>query len=65
LDTAVAFLKWTKKPWLSEIEIETSFDYIANGLPRKGDRFGNVVYLDNASRWGFSLVFVVPLAPLR
>ena len=65
LDTAVAFLKWTKKPWLSEIEIETSLDYVANGLPRKGDRFGNVIYLDNASRWGFSLVFVVPLAPLR
>jgi hypothetical protein len=65
LDTAVAFLKWTKKPWLSEIEIETSLDYVANGLPRKGDRFGNGVYLDNASRWAFSLVFVVPLAPLR
>jgi len=65
LDTAVAFLKWTKKPWLSDIEIEASLDYVASGLPRAGDRFGNVTYLDNASRWGFSLVFVVPLAPLR
>lgn len=65
LDTAVAFLKWTKKPWLKDIEIEASLDYLANGLPRAGDRFGNVTYLDNASRWGFSLVFVVPLAPLR
>jgi len=65
LDTAVAFLKWTKKPWLKDIEIETSVDYLANGLPRAGDRFGNVTYLDNASRWGFSLVFVLPLAPLR
>jgi len=65
LDTAVAFLKWTKKPWLSDIEVEASLDYVANGLPRTGDRFGNVTYLDNASRWGFSLVFVVPLAPLR
>src|SRR4030095_8214024 len=63
LDTAVAFLKWTKKPWLKDIEIETSVDYLANGLPRAGDRFGNVTYLDNASRWGFSLVFVLPLAP--
>jgi hypothetical protein len=65
LDTAVAFLKWTRKPWLSDIEIEGSLDYVANGLPRVGDTFGNLTYLDNASRWGFSLVFVVPLAPLR
>jgi hypothetical protein len=65
LDTAVSFLKWTKKPWLSDIEIEGSLDYVANGLPRAGDRFGNVTYLDDASRWGFSLVFVIPLAPLR
>jgi hypothetical protein len=65
LDTAVAFLKWTKKPWLSDIEIEGSLDYVASGLPRAGDTFGNMTYLDNASRWGFSLVFVIPLAPLR
>jgi hypothetical protein len=65
LDTAVAFLKWTKKPWLSDIEIEASLDYVASGLPRAGDQFGPVTYLDNASRWGFSLVFVLPLAPLR
>ena len=64
LDTAVSFLKWTKRPWLSEIEIETSLDYVASGLPRAGDRFGNVTYLENASRWSFSLVFVFPLAPL-
>lgn len=65
LDTAVAFLKWTRKPWLSDIEIEGSLDYVASGLPRAGDTFGDVTYLDNASRWGFSLVFVIPLAPLR
>jgi len=65
LDTAVPFLKWTNKPWLSEIEIEGSLDYIANGLPRAGDRFGNTLYLDNASRWSFSLVFVLPVAPIR
>ena len=64
LDTAVPFLKWTNKPWLSEIEIEGSLDYVASGLPRAGDRFGNAMYLDNASRWSFSLVFVLPLAPL-
>jgi hypothetical protein len=64
LDTAVPFLKWTRKPWLSDIEIEASLDYVASGLPRAGDRFGNALYLDNASRWSFSLVFVLPLAPL-
>jgi hypothetical protein len=64
LDTAVPFLKWTRKPWISDIEIETSLDYVASGLPRAGDRFGNATYLDNASRWSFSLVFVLPLAPL-
>lgn len=65
LDTAVSFLRWTKKPWLSDIEIEGSLDYVATGLPRAGDRFGNTTYLDNASRWSFSLVFVIPLAPIR
>ena len=65
LDTAVSFLKWIRKPWLSDIELEGSIDYVATGLPRKGDRFGNLTYLDNASRWSFSLVFVIPLAPLR
>ena len=65
LDTAVSFLKWTRKPWLSDIEIEASLDYVATGLARRGDRFGNALFLDNASPWSFSLVFVVPLAPLR
>jgi hypothetical protein len=65
LDTAVPFLKWTRKPWLSDVEIEGSLDYVASGLPRAGDRFGNTLYLDNASRWSFSLVFVLPLAPLH
>ncbi len=65
LDTAFAFLKWTKKPWLSDIEIESSIDYVASGLPRAGDRFGNQTYLGNASGWSFSLVFVFPFAPLR
>jgi hypothetical protein len=65
LDTAVSFLKWTHKPWLSDVEIEGSIDYVATGLPRPGDRFGNVLYLDKAGGWGFSLVLVLPLAPLR
>jgi len=65
LDTSVSFLKWTRKPWLSDIEIEGSLDYLATGLPRAGDRFGNSLFLDNASRWSFSVVFVLPIAPLH
>jgi hypothetical protein len=64
LDTSVAFLKWTKKRWLEDIEIEGSLDYLATGLPRAGDRFGNTLFLDKASPWSFSLVFVFRLAPL-
>jgi hypothetical protein len=63
LDTSAAILKWTKIPWVSDIEVEGSLDYVASGLPRAGDTFGNETFLDNASRWSFSLVFVVPLAP--
>jgi len=65
LDTAVHFLQWTKKPWIKDIEIEGSLDYVASGLARAGDEFGNRTYLDNASGWSFSLVFVFPLAPLN
>jgi len=65
LDTAVSFLRWTKKPWWRELEIEGSLDDIATGLPRPGDRFGNVMYLDKAGGWAFSVVFILPLAPLR
>lgn len=64
LDTAISFLKWTRKPWWSDIEIETSLDYVATGLARPGDRFGNTLFLGKASPWSFSLVFVVPIAPL-
>jgi hypothetical protein len=65
LDTALKFLKWTQKSWLSDIEIEASIDYVATGLPRPGDPFGNAIYLSKASPWAFSLVFVLPpIAPL-
>lgn len=65
LDTAVSILKWLpRRNWLSGIEVEGSLDYLATGLPRKGNRIGNTLFLDNASRWSFSLVFVLPIAPL-
>jgi hypothetical protein len=45
-------------------EVEGSFDYVATGLPKGGDRVGGVRFVDDASPWSFSLVFVLPIAPL-
>ena len=65
LDTAVNIFNWLPEGnWLRNIELEGSLDYVATGLPRAGDRIGNELFLDNASGWSFSLVFVIPLAPL-
>lgn len=65
LDTAVSIFNWLPKGyWLRNIELEGSLDYVATGLPRAGDRIGSELFLDNASGWSFSLVFVIPLAPL-
>ena len=65
LDTGVNIFNWLASGnWLRNVELEGSLDYVATGLPRAGDRLGNELYLDDASRWSFSIVFVVPLAPL-
>ena len=65
LDTAVNIFNWLPEGnWLRNIELEGSLDYVATGVPRSGDRIGNELFLDNASGWSFSLVFVIPLAPL-
>lgn len=66
LDTAVHIFNWLPDGnWLRNIELEGSLDYLATGLPRAGDRIGNELFLDKASPWSFSIVFVIPLAPLR
>ncbi len=65
LDTA--FLPFNRLPddnWLKHVELEGSLDYVATGLPRAGDVIGGERYLDDASRWGFSVVAVFPMAPL-
>ena len=63
LDTAVAVFKRVSSPFLRSVEVEGSLDYLATGLPRRGDVINDVRYLDNASRWSFSVVFVVPVTP--
>ncbi len=65
LDTSVAIFKWLATDrWLRGVELEGSLDYVATGLPKKGDRIDRVRFIDNASPWSFSIVFVLPIAPL-
>ena len=65
LDTAVHIFNWLPEgKWLRGVELETSLDYLATGLPRKGDLFADGSrYLDDASRWSLSFVIVIPVAP--
>jgi hypothetical protein len=65
LDTAVfLFNALPEGNWLRNVELEGSLDYVATGLPKAGDVIGNERFLDDASPWSFSLVFIFPLAPL-
>lgn len=64
LDTSLALFNWLPQGrWLRGIELEGSLDYVATGLPRRGDRLNGARYVDNASPWSFSVVLVLPLAP--
>ena len=68
LDVAFAIFKWLKnESWLSKLELEGSLDYMATGIPKKGDTFPElgIQYLDDASPWSFSALLVLPLAPLH
>lgn len=65
LDTALHVFNWLPEGrWLRGVELETSLDYLATGLPRKGDLLADGTrYLDDASPWSISFVIVVPVAP--
>jgi hypothetical protein len=64
LDTAVHPFNFLPEGWMHGIEFETSLDYLASGIPMRGDMFPDGSrYLDDASRWSLSFVFVVPVAP--
>ena len=64
LDTSVSVFNWLPEGrWLRSVELEGSFDYVATGLPKAGDRIDGSRFLDDGSPWSFSLVFVVPVAP--
>ena len=65
LDTALRpFNSLPEGRWLRNLETELSIDYVATGIPKAGDQFPDELYLDDASPWSISLVFVLPLAPL-
>ena len=65
LDTSVAIFSWLpEKRWLRGVELEGSLDYVATGLPRRNDVIDGARFVDNASPWSFSLVLVLPVAPL-
>jgi hypothetical protein len=64
LDTSVAVFNWLPEGrWLRGVEVEGSLDYVASGLPKAGQTIDGRTFLDDASGWSFSLVFVVPVAP--
>ena len=64
-DTSLSVFNWVQEGrWLRGVELEGSLDYVATGLPRKGDQIDGVRFIDNASPWSFSIVFVLPIAPL-
>lgn len=65
LDTSVAiFNRLPAGRWLRGVELEGSLDYVATGLPRKADVINRTQYLRDGSRWSFSVVLVLPVAPL-
>ena len=65
LDTSLAVFNWLPEGrWLRGVELEGSLDYVATGLPKAGDLVDGVRFVDRASPWSFSLVFVLPVAPL-
>jgi hypothetical protein len=65
LDTSFSLFNWLSDGrWLRGVELEGSLDYVATGRPRAGDRISGVQFVEKASPWSFSIVFVVPVAPL-
>ena len=65
LDTSVSIFNWLPDGrWLRGVELEGSLDYVATGLPKAGDIINGRRFVDKASPWSFSLVFVLPVAPM-
>ena len=64
LDTSVAVFNWLPEGrWLRGVELEGSLDYVASGLAKARQTIDGRTYVDDASPWSFSVVFVLPIAP--
>lgn len=64
LDTSLTIFNWLPEGrWLRGVEAEGSLDYDVTGLPRRGDLVDGIQFVDSASPWSFSVVFVLPVAP--
>jgi hypothetical protein len=64
LDTSLSLFNWLPEgKWLRGLEVEGSLDYVATGLPKVNDRVDGTRFLDKASRWSFSVIVVIPVAP--
>jgi hypothetical protein len=60
LDTSFSVFNWLLEGrWLRGVELEGSLDYVATGLPKAGDIIDGRRFVDDASPWSFSLVFVI------
>ena len=67
LDAAVSLLRWlSEENWFRHLELYTTLDYLATGLPRAGDEVprGELVYLDDASPWTLWAGLTIPVAPI-
>jgi len=65
-DTAVSIFNWLPQGnWLRNLELEFSLDYLATGIHKAGDRFGDEVFVTGASPWSLSILVIIPIAPLR
>ena len=61
-DTSFAVFNWLRDGrWLRRLELEGSLDYVATGLTQRGDFVDGAHFIDAASPWSFSLVFVLPI----
>lgn len=54
------------KTWIGKVKVAGTLDWIATGLPAKGDELpkGERVFLDDAKGLSLSLALVLPVAPL-
>ena len=64
-DVSFAVFRWLPEcSWLRNVAVEVSLDYLATGLPKRGDVLDGERYVENASGLSVSFLVVLPLAPL-